>query len=944
MSERIKLSEGVVVFLLISSIKEEKIWHVVVKGDALEDLLDDVGVGDGITVSTAQLFRWKHSNRVESVLTSDSDWLISSSAGSILIETRRFWEEIPFVRVRGRVESVNQMGWYCIRPQHSIRSVYIYFTHVKLDKDSRKWDSACAGAEVELINVLPINLYGQTYGFAFTVRSYLCVLYTPHTQDERKSLKPTFSVPSIRRNRCVAYSAWVCRMVAKCRPFQAAWNLSDNNFRMFCEDLVLKIEACLSSQGNNTSWGELLAVQRNIEMEFSDETYYDLFVGRAGQDCEFLSILLPKFVSLQRCRSRSISVATSWGQPSYSREIESSMVELSALFGLQCLLLVLKILRVERRNGLFWLRACDPQDDAVEVLVMLLDELGHPLDDRRVFESLQQGVQKFGPLLAFLQNPVWLREEPASSISSPFMFCLPLSRLVAAGCGYCFPLDWPHRPVVSAGCSGNLVSASLRELLTVGDYDGPIVAVIVQKDVVLHEFNDQWQAKTEDRPHAFTEARKFCFLLRDVRAPDLVALYVSEPVGNSFVHPKELPVGAIVMLQGLSLSVSRAKKKVYLSLPADKEDSGIGESAAIFLIPLPLLTSLYVEIRGLVSAEEAGYLESRYSNPRIPKNPHDLQAFHLANPALTVDQRWLSTFSELQGSTARYLCGPTTSGAGCGSLYLLWRVVASVVFVRKVDVSLRCWVCQQTARPARTGSLSGRAVHRFDRFACPKCDQSFHLRPFWQLTAAVDDGTAECNLHCEGEVAVSLLSTRLDRMAAGRSQVLEAIEAECERTGSFLFDPLGDVARGAPSSLHPNTLGEEEEDLQLFEAATFDGLLNDLLAGRYREQPLQALRTLLRHFDYTRLCEFVVRVDLSKHLSSAPPAAATAKPQRERSLLLQPSNDLPGLRHFSETRRRPTRQWSKLDLQCFRVLPLSPPVVEEALREQSSRLLQELRT
>jgi hypothetical protein len=356
-------------------------------------------------------------------------------------------------------------------------------------------------------------------------------------------------------------------------------------------------------------------------------------------------------------------------------------------------------------------------------------------------------------------------------------------------------------------------------------------------------------------------------------------------------------------------------------------------------------------------------------------------------------------------SLHRMVCSSSLFGpASLPSLknHCLWRIIASFTFVRKIDVFLRCWQCQRDAihRTGHSSSSHSSTIHRFDSFRCRNCHSHDFLYCFWQTTVATDDGSGESNLHLEEDLARRVLHTTLDRNGLAFGRVKDLIETEVERNGSFSFNSQQQnssfqqqTSRNCFHCDEENVDDEDENENNNFlslmgdsSSSSFDplSLLNDIATGSFPEKdPVKVLKAFLCGFDYSRVCEFVVKVDLSKFLQSKEKeekklqgkltdeslrtmedttfegkgtnlvcAIGSQAPNELSSsgyseglqmIKLQSNNNFEKHRHFSESQPKSTKRPIKCELQCYELMELTSWLEDSsALLDTCESLLEEL--
>lgn len=123
-------------------------------------------------------------------------------------------------------------------------------------------------------------------------------------------------------------------------------------------------------------------------------------------------------------------------------------------------------------------------------------------------------------------------------------------------------------------------------------------------------------------------------------------------------------------------------------------------------------------------------------------------------------------------TTLRHLTGI------CAFSRALWRVQCQVVFVRKIVVTLRCTKCYAFAK----------VVHKQCGYQCPKCHSSHTLRPLWETQLSLDDGTAECSAHIEGDGVFPFLRARYDAKGQVLQEIRALVDQYVHQYGSLSYD------------------------------------------------------------------------------------------------------------------------------------------------------------
>ncbi len=356
--------------------------------------------------------------------------------------------------------------------------------------------------------------------------------------------------------------------------------------------------------------------------------------------------------------------------------------------------------------------------------------------------------------------------------------------------------------------------------------------------------------------------------LRDRRQSDAIKLFLPMEAASGLV------VGMVVRVRGHKQNLPESGKKPYFS------DRGAPSPLAVdfvrFVSP--------AELRAICSE-----MRSLHSSPRHLCR----QGMLCPPPAITVNQL-------MQRG---------------GINYCLWTVTGRVTFVRKVLVSLRCASCH-------------RAPER-DCRRCTRCDASASLRCLWESTVSLDDGSAECELHLEGDDAVAVLRSRFDPRGEDFAKIRVLVEQLVRRTGRFQFDTL-DLCRqrfqvvggGGPAEVDLEAL---EDSLFSLQGAPPSADWRSDEAG-YCQQTLQS---------YLQGCRFSVhfKVVCSIGVASSSTAGAAA---RSRKVQLQEINS--DFQHRVVFTGLPTAVPRKLCVEGHEVIELTGGSARSAAWELMNKL------
>jgi hypothetical protein len=133
----------------------------------------------------------------------------------------------------------------------------------------------------------------------------------------------------------------------------------------------------------------------------------------------------------------------------------------------------------------------------------------------------------------------------------------------------------------------------------------------------------------------------------------------------------------------------------------------------------------------------------------------------------------------------------------------LWTVQCQVVFIRKINVTLRCSKCHAFAK----------IFQKHGGYQCSKCLSSHTLRPLWEAQVALDDGTGESNAHIEGDCVFAFIRARFDEKGLVLQEVRALVDQYVRQFGSLAFDAFD--RPGFCEYNKPYSLVVEEQQQQL---------------------------------------------------------------------------------------------------------------------------------
>lgn len=270
---------------------------------------------------------------------------------SILFPRDTYTRELRAVQevsVEGKVTKLHQLG--CLEVEMSNRTssrlikVYLFVAHYRgLDRQA----AICKGSSVYASFVLPVYLWNECVGFAATMRS--TIVFNDEASagvagDEHRNILANVATGSFKtapdevRKRCHMYASWRLYLDRRLGGDVLAGEAPVTVYRDIIDFLQNRLDVNFVSETTGaydrfdvtrppTHIAQVTRVDesRNVQTEFTDALYSQLYSVRAGHDAEWLSSKLIKLCScedivrlgVQLCdadcgRSKSIAEDATW--------------------------------------------------------------------------------------------------------------------------------------------------------------------------------------------------------------------------------------------------------------------------------------------------------------------------------------------------------------------------------------------------------------------------------------------------------------------------------------------------------------------------------------------------------------------------------------------------------------------------------------------------------
>jgi hypothetical protein len=609
-SERTKLMGDKVVAFILLCMVDGTLSFLLLNGPSL-DLLSSIQEEDWITILHATPFLWKTVESGKETKLDKFSWFIEGDSQKInLVKPslpKSVLSSVFEVTIDGTIEEINPMGWIIIRDSERKPS-WIYFTHMKFDKNDPKLKLLRKRNLVTFLNVLPVSLRDFYAGYAFTIRSSF-LLKSPAIDDEdqnRNNRKSLFSIPVLLRSRCTVYSVWVSRFLEKVRRCNNFSILSQATFLDIGELLLVRFEEVFSFANNFGSKEQKfvrLEIERNVELEFSHDLFYDLFVARAGEDNDYLSLFLPRLVSVHSCRERAIAAAAVFSSAaiSHSASFSFSVVKGERVLHLSDLIygsagssqplprvmVVGQFDSIKAINGVFYLCSSDAHHNRTTFSLLTGNSsYGYIFQHESFYRSISSLLEKKESILFFAENPLICVEVDESNPCRPD-FCSPSINLLSVKNLLLFHPSLNSGPLPDSQSNNHRPNCleSVRNIFLKPSTSPPerIVGVVIRKEIIIAEHNnlgDFQQTNSFKRIHseAFSDRpKKFLITIRDIKTADSIGIYIGKEQEN-FADPSLLFPGMIIEITGFRVIVSMKKGKAYLVFEKEeKKKNSLGK-------------------------------------------------------------------------------------------------------------------------------------------------------------------------------------------------------------------------------------------------------------------------------------------------------------------------------------------------------------------------------
>lgn len=214
------------------------------------------------------------------------------------------------INIRVKIYKFHTSGWIEIDPPGL--SLNIYITHYSKKLDAGHFSS---GNIITFFSLLPVYIWGQLRGFAYTIRSNLkineisinhrenlAVVNSNPMGNSTEHIQKLIMVPKHLMNTCYSYCAWFCYLSKK---LQKHLNLRSNVIEDVVSLIARKDQSNTSVQFNQHICPLQLALyqsnpqpsiyelcklpERLVQYEFSDVNRLQLLMIRSGHDTDFLS-------------------------------------------------------------------------------------------------------------------------------------------------------------------------------------------------------------------------------------------------------------------------------------------------------------------------------------------------------------------------------------------------------------------------------------------------------------------------------------------------------------------------------------------------------------------------------------------------------------------------------------------------------------------------------
>jgi hypothetical protein len=439
-------------------------------------------------------------------------------------------------------------------------------------------------------------------------------------------------------------------------------------------------------------------------------------------------------------------------------------------------------------------------------------------------------------------------------------------------------------------------------------------AIIMKKTLLLDEYNDintDFSRKRSRESENNIDKKKVCLVLRDASYGDCIQLYIQSTLVST------INVGSVVTLRNFAISNPKSNRKVYLRSS----------------------TTTSIGVDGILPDYE---LERMSQHKTYPGEKLFEDLLKSVPPPL-------STIRTLFTARSYDRC--------------LYRIIGSVVMLKKLNVALLCRDCRKQA----VGTSCSIGIQVKKTYYCPQCRNVHSIYPHVDCQVSFDDNTGEAVVRLEGDIVYDVLhSPYIDPERSALKQLQKAIEGEAWRSGKYSYDLADGFLKHSSASSTINTstssncnsssstvtntsssggditLDDYDIGLEcdLLEMNTDRDPSEDTLAfaalvsGKFTKQPTDAMIAYITILDRSRLVDMWAKIDTYKATSRG--NISNEDPVRSRIVKIQEVNKHKGYLVY----HRPCRTLvpDRLELSAYKV----DSVTSQELVGKCNELLQRL--
>lgn len=567
-------------------------------------------------------------------------------------------------------------------------------------------------------SVYPMYLWGRLYGFAATVRTHIATINTsdaisvgvPDTCRKKPRVIP-LKLSSEVGDRCLMFAMWKSYAVKK-MFYAVSFTLSEND-----TNIVFKNMLNLCSDKGNTLYDITKRPADAVIKEFSNPSYAELYVVRAGHDSDLLCCKMPKIWSTTDVHAlveRKFSYCTDtvdedldykyslklWEGPrGDNNQGGCNWSDAVQLAQNEVLIGTIEYVECYDHINFAIVTITDLRECKLRVLVNCNSDssrLGHErtIEVLQYLANLTNGIDT--NYIIVVRNPLFLTE----------IYNYKISNLdVKTSC-------YDIRIVVPPSNEETLMTGSVTRLSSVSVNFNESVRLL------LFHCNDNFKAYSSNvnvtaivlyKSMIFGNDKQCSMILRDMNNSDIITVYIPS-TNNSF---KSVTLGMCVRFSHCQVCVSQNRKFIYIK-SADKRE---------------------------MSLEIIGFVENREHLIHIASCNHKPLKIAMFNE-VHCDNKFMPfpksppiiTVSKLYKSRKYNRC--------------VWNLIGNITFIKTVSISLHCSNSSCTRK--KYSGIMG-------KFICSICGSNSSLRPFWEAHVSFDDGSGECQLLMEGTVVTDML-------------------------------------------------------------------------------------------------------------------------------------------------------------------------------------------